>query len=407
MTAVAEAEAELLTPTVRRSLRRALFWVLGAVVVLGVGFVILVLQRAAEGPANVLDPEAAAPHGARAVAQVLGAQGVEVVISHSLDDTAEAVDGREATILLHDRYGDLEEGQLQRLLGLSDRLVVLAPGFLEAEVLAPAVAHAGALVTTPITLTAECDDPTAARSGLIRVDGAGYRIVDGSAEAVGCFPGEDDSAFALVETTTGGTRVAVLGTAEILRNDLVTEAGNAALALGLLGEDPLLVWYEPGIDDLRGELPPTLQELTGPWVTPLAILLVLVAIAAGVWQGRRFGPLVVERLPVEVRARETMEGRARLYARGDARRHALDALRSGAVARLADRLGLPRSAGVDELVLALQSLTGRDRSAIEDLLRSGDPATDALLLQYSDALRLLEDEVARLTGAAALRKEER
>ena len=65
------------------------------------------------------------------------------------------------------------------------------------------------------------------------------------------------------------------------------------------------------------------------------ILLLLVFLAAAFWRGRRLGPLVVENLPVVVRASETMEGRARLYQKSSARLHALDALRIGAIQRLA------------------------------------------------------------------------
>ena len=70
-------------------------------------------------------------------------------------------------------------------------------------------------------------------------------------------------------------------------------------------------------------------------------MLVLVALGAVFWRSRRVGPLVVENLPVVVRASETMEGRARLYERSNSRLHALDALRVGTVARLARTCGLP------------------------------------------------------------------
>jgi len=391
-----EDEIELLTPTVRRSVRRALFWILGVVIVLGVGFVIMVLERAGQGPTDVLDPEAATPQGARAVVEVLRGQGVEVMLSSSLDATAAAIGpDSNATILLNDKDAVLEPEQLERLLTLAPRLIVLNPGFTELETLAPDVANAGSLVLAVTTLGAECADETATRAETLRGEGEGYRIIDGASGAVGCFPGDVAEVYGLVETVTGDTRVAVLGPTGILRNDTITEGGNAALSLGLLGEAPLLVWYEPGVDDLRAaDRVPTIAELSGPWVTPLALLVVVVVVGAAFWQGRRFGPLVIERLPVEVRARETLEGRARLYARGDARAHALDALRIGTIGRLADRIGLSRSASADELVAALAALTGRDRGALDRLLVHGVPGSDAELLAYSDELRLLEDEVA-------------
>lgn len=401
VTASAEIEDEILTPTVRRSLRKLLFWIITVVVVLGVGIVIMLIERAADGGGALLDPDSAAPQGARAVVEVLRDQGVEVVRSSSLEETGRLLAGREGTVLLRDAEIVLDEEQLGDLLALSSHLVVLNPGLLQADALAPGVARAGSLSSTATTLTADCVDPLAERAGTVRVDGTGLRILDEAGDMIGCFPAENADAVALVRATTDGTLVDLLGPEELLRNDRIVQEGNAALALGLLGEDALLVWYEPGIDDLRaGALPPTMEELGAAWTTPLAILIVLLIIVAGFWQGRRFGPLVVERLPVEVRARETMEGRARLYARSDARGHALDAIRIGTSGRLAERLGLPRSSGPAELVAAVVALTGRPRDGVEALLRQADPVNDAQLAELSDELRLLEEEVARLTGAA-------
>ena len=160
----------------------------------------------------------------------------------------------------------------------------------------------------------------------------------------------------------------------------------------------------PGVDDLRaGEELPSILDLTATWVTPLAILALLVTIAAGVWRGRRFGPLVRERLPVIVRSSETMEGRARLYERANARLHALDALRMAALGRLAARVGLSRTASVDEIVAAVAALTGRSRSELGDLLVGALPNSDAELLRLSDELSRLEHDVARVTGAPPTR----
>ncbi len=62
-------------------------------------------------------------------------------------------------------------------------------------------------------------------------------------------------------------------------------------------------------------------------------------IAAAFWRGRRFGPLVVENLPVTVRASETMLGRARLYekSRAQAARAGRPAGRRGPADREAGR----------------------------------------------------------------------
>lgn len=385
-------EEAFVTPTVRRGLSRALFWIVAVTVVLGVGVVVLVLERATSGTGPALDPESPAPAGALAVAEVLRGEGVDVELLGSLRDLEAAADDDAATVLLHDRNGILDVDQLERVLATGSRIVVLEPGRSELDVLAPGVSTAGGAIPDS-AVAAECPLPVAERAGEIRAGGFGYRIVDDEA-ATGCFPGDDD-AVALVETRTAGTDVAILGPGAVLSNDRVDEAGNAALALGLLGAHPTLLWYEPGVDDARdGENAPTLAELTPPWVTPLAVLALLVLLAAGVWRGRRFGPLVVEALPVTVRARETMEGRARLYGRAAARGHSLDALRIGAVGRIASRLGLPRSASVDDVVAAAAALTGRDRRDVERILVAAEPATDAELVDLSDELSRLETQIA-------------
>jgi precorrin-3B methylase len=106
---------------------------------------------------------------------------------------------------------------------------------------------------------------------------------------------------------------------------------------------------------------------------------------------------VAENLPVTVRASETMEGRARLYARGDARLHAIDALRIGAITRLAARLGLPGTAGLDEVVPAVAAITSLSSAQVGSILVGAVPGNDAELVTLSDQLRDLERRATRAT----------
>jgi hypothetical protein len=129
------------------------------------------------------------------------------------------------------------------------------------------------------------------------------------------------------------------------------------------------------------------------------LLLVLVAVAAGVWRGRRLGPLVVERMPVVVRAAETTEGRARLYARTRDRTHALDTLRVAALRRIGRRLGLPGGAHVDEVVRRAAHATGRSDAAVGAVLVGGPTPDDRALVDGAAALDELERAVRAATGA--------
>jgi hypothetical protein len=129
--------------------------------------------------------------------------------------------------------------------------------------------------------------------------------------------------------------------------------------------------------------------------TPVMLLLTATAVAAMVWRGRRLGPLVVERMPVVVRASETTEGRARLYERSGQRRHALDQLRIGALGRLARLAGLSSTSSVDEVVDRVASLLQADPRGLRHVLVDADPADDAELVRLSDSLLDLEGAVAR------------
>ncbi|GDY74619.1 hypothetical protein SAV31267_041040 [Streptomyces avermitilis] len=74
--------------------------------------------------------------------------------------------------------------------------------------------------------------------------------------------------------------------------------------------------------------------LPSGWLWGTLQLFIAAALAA-LWRARRLGPLVPERLPVAIRASETVEGRARLYRKANARDRAAAALRSTTRTRLA------------------------------------------------------------------------
>jgi hypothetical protein len=124
-------------------------------------------------------------------------------------------------------------------------------------------------------------------------------------------------------------------------------------------------------------------------------LLSFLFVAAAVWRGRRLGPLVIENLPVTVRASETMLGRARLYEVSSSRLRALDALRIGTIARLATACGLGPTASVDEVVGTVAALLDAPVGETARILVGAVPATDRELVRLSDELRELESAVGR------------
>lgn len=389
MSVIEADRQEIQTPRVRTVAKRAVLWV----VLFVVGVVVFVVGTAMFGSNSGGPPLSAsnpAPAGAMALAEVLRQQGVDVTETSSLAETRDAVSSFDDTTLLivdFDRY--LTEQQVERAAELAEHVVVVAPSFDHLDRLAPQVAHAG-YAEGPFD--ADCSLTAVQKAGEISGNGTGYRLI-GEANAELCL-GSGDDVFSLIQLDRRDSRLTILGTADSLSNGSIAHDGNAALALNLLGEHENLVWYLPSVQDLAETGPPSPAELTPPWVNPATQLLLLSVLAAALWRGRRLGPLIIENLPVVVRASETMLGRARLYQKGSARLRALDALRVGTVERLATSCGLPRVASVDDVVLAVIANTGMAPAEVRRILIDGVPTSDLQLVSMSDELLTLEHTVA-------------
>ncbi|MEY2847946.1 MAG: hypothetical protein RI885_611 [Actinomycetota bacterium] len=393
----------VVTPTVRASLRSARFWVVAVVLLLALAVGLSLITGVASS-SEPLDPESAAPEGAGAVVEVLRQQGVSVVVTESLADTrAAASDPATTTVLVHDPDAFLGDEGWSALPEIAGSLVLLAPDFEVLDELAPGVLSAGSPdddVLEAGSGDGGCDVVAARRAVTVSPGGDSYRVdPDVAPGAATCLRSDSegaDDAFSLVRVDGGTASVTVLGATDALTNQVITEEGNAALALGVLGQTETLVWYRPGILDSPDVVDPS--EYTPAWLTPSILLLTLAVIAAAVWRGRRFGPLIVENLPVVVRSSETMEGRARLYQRGSARLRAIDALRVGTLSRVAARCGLPSTASVDEVIAAVATVVGAEVGVIRSLLLDDLPRGDADLTRLSAQLADLETEVARKAG---------
>jgi hypothetical protein len=325
---------------------------------------------------------------------VLRDQGVDVEPATTLAEVR-AVDSDPAatTLLLYDAYLVLGEDQHRELLRLADRVVVLDAVDTELDVFAPGVIYDSNGFGQ--TFRADCDLPAAQKAETVAGSPYLYDIDEADNDVTGCFE-TGDGLHAVVDTRTSGADVTIVGISQVFTNSRILDAGNAAFALNLVGEHETLIWYRPDLSELDSGEIPTAVGLTPPWVTPLILLVLLFGLAAAIWRGRRLGALVTERLPVVVRANETMEGRARLYERAGSREHALDSLRIGAISRLAKLSGLPRRATFDEVIDAVAALTGRSRDDLSALLVDRIPGSDGDLVELSDDLLLLEAELTRI-----------
>lgn len=379
MTATA---APALSPGIGQVFRRARFWIVVGLVVLLLVVVQLVSTASGRLTAT-FDPAGSTPAGGKALAQVLRQQGVAVTVVTSLA----AAERSSGTLLVDDGDGLLTRDTWRTLSSGRARLVVASPAFAALQQLAPGLRQAGR--PDARTVQPGCDLGLARRAGAMSLEG-----VRSSLRGTGgvlCFT--DSSGAGQVATLrTDGTRVVLLADRTAFTNEHIDQAGNAAVALNVLGATDSLTWYVPNALDFGGG-DRTLQDLTPPWVTPVSALLLLAGLAAALWRGRRLGPVVIERLPVSVRSRETVEGRARLYERGRAHLRAADSLRIGAIGRMAPLLGLSASASVEEVAVAAARLTGTHRDRLSALLLTDEPQSDRDLMRISDDLARLEAAV--------------
>lgn len=366
-----------------RRLRALGGWVVVAALVLVATFV--AIQVAVQMPSDRggLDPEGVGDTGAGALAEILRDQGIEVDVFRSRGDARAALrDGD--TLVMTNPYTLTDEG-LAELIAPADRVVFLSAGTHLLDVLeigsnAPA---------DPAPVAAQCDAREFSEVGTIRPD----RLFQPADGVEGCF-GTDAAAAVLVQETDGTERAVVEGS-RLFSNAYLAEDGNAALAIALLGQSDRIVWYVPsfGDTDIEGEAPDSLGSLTPAWVTPAILLLLLAGLAAALWRGQRFGPLVAETLPVTVRASETMLGRARLTAKAGDAAHAAEALRDGAGRRLARRLGLAVTASADEIADAAADRLRVPRGSLQVLLAGPLPADDAALVELARRLDELETAI--------------
>ncbi|GLW96006.1 DUF4350 domain-containing protein [Microtetraspora sp. NBRC 16547] len=333
-----------------------------------------------------LDPGDSSDVGAQALAELLGRRGVTVVRVESVFALLAAA-GPDSQLLITDT-GFLTDYDARRIAGSGrDRLIVGAVRHL--DILAKGVLakeHVRARSREP-----RCDLRQAARAGSAYLGGASFTAPAGS---TGCYPAAGRPT--LVRYALDGGTVTVAGDGSFMTNLRLAEDGNAALAMNLAGARPRLIWLATPKAGDSGLAGPEGRSLGDFIPAGVGWAIVQLAVAVGVvalWRGRRLGPVVAERLPVVVRASETVEGRGRLYRARRARDRAALALRGAAIDRLAPRLGLPPTASPEEVVAAAAARTGRDAPEVRSALYGPAPVDDGALVALAGYLDTLERQV--------------
>lgn len=348
-----------------------------------------------DGP---LEPDAPTPQGARAVVTVLEERGTEVTVRRHTEDAAQALrDG--GTVAVTAPKG-LNGAQLDALSTALDdapdsaRLVLVAPDMITLGYLGTGISVAGSQRTEAVLdAGGECRDAAfAARQ--VQVQGRDSRfgaatLYHGGQEGV-CFASDPEQGLVAVDGS-----LVVLGSADLLANETIANADNSAVALNALGHADSLTWYVPSATDPMASASSTLLTHLPRWVFPVAAWAVLLAGLAVLAASRRLGPVVVEPLPVTVRAQELVLGRARLMHRAGTRDAAAASLRAATAARLADRVGVRRNGTLRELVAALAEHVTADEAALMRLLGPAPIASDQELVRLSHDLDRLEKEIER------------
>ncbi|WP_424756459.1 DUF4350 domain-containing protein [Mycobacterium sp.] len=365
--------------------RRSWRWVLPALVAI-CAVAAIGTYLTAPRPGGQMDPESTGPEGAHALIALLRDHGVTVVVANSVDDAVNAA-GPGTLLLFAQTQRVSTEELLKRLADAPGDLLLVEPTAHARAALAPGIRSGGASTsdTKPDCALREADQAGTADFGPSNT----FRAV-GDRTVSSCYGG------ALVRYRDGDRTVTVVGSTDFLTYGSLLRAGNAALAMNLAGQRPRLVWYAPqhieGGSSGKGKIFDLIPDNVSWMVAQLWLTVALIAL----WKGRRIGPLVAEKLPVVVRASETVEGRGRLYRSRRARDRAAQALRSAALQRVLPRLGLGVDTPPPAVILAIAQHGRSDPESLWHILFGPPPATDADLIRLTHALDDIERQVTHL-----------
>lgn len=336
------------------------------------------------------------PHanGTMALAELLRHEGIDVDSPTTMAELVEGA-GPGTTIALVNA-SLLSKADRQRLASLGADITVVGTRYQDLDGLfVPTQASpvpAGASIPAGTGLDAQCTDPDAVAAGSLDGTDSSIALPEG-ANGLGCFPVSESArlyAYAAVERDNG-TTVRLIADPDMLTNDRLTTAGNAALAIRALGHHEHVLWADGAA--LTGSTSVWDNVSRPPWLLPFLFQATVVVTILAVVQGRRTGRLVEENLPVIVHATETTRGRGRLYRRAHDLERCATALRAGTGLRLGRRLGVPASSDSAVLVDAVSTASGLPAHAVQELLCGPAPANAQALTVLAVQLDRLESEV--------------
>lgn len=394
-------------------------WI-GALVLVVAVLAVAFISSSRRNDAVAFDARSSAPDGYKALAILLRRQGARVDSAPpaSLVDSSSAP--RSAVVVADPDL--LTAPEHRALLELADAgaLVVLgAPRRIDdaddADELDDMSAGgfgsvpASVLADTPAFPTDQGSCDIVRLTGLGAIDTAFALPVEPGrmgSEARRCY-GDIQGAF-VVESRQGAGSVITLGSPYLWTNARLQpdkENGgepldNAAMALRLLG--PTDSGATP--DDITFiDAVPTAGVAPNGTRSPLDLMptgvklalaqLVAAFILYAWWRARRLGPVVTEKMPVEIAGSELIVAVGDLLRRKGTPQRAADVLRADARRDLSRRLGVPLDAPPGALIAVVSQRCGRDPDHVAAVLSDAALTSPEALLRLADALSDIRQEV--------------
>lgn len=374
----------VVAPPLRQRLRGARWVVLALLVI--VGLALLTTYLTTPTPGGRMEATSTSADGARALVTLVREQGVDVVEAPDIA-AVEAAAGPDTLIVVVQTYFLVDEDILQRLAALPGNRLVVQPISRTREALAPEIERSGS--TTYGDDAPGCDLREATRAGTVQFGISDAYEAAGDVAVTRCYGG------ALVRYTDDGRVITVVGSADFMTNGGLLKQGNAALAMNLVGTNPRVIWYAPQHLEGESDGAASIFDLIPDRVNWIVWQFGLVVVLLAFWKGRRVGPLVAEKIPVVVRASETVEGLGRLYRSTRSRDRAADALRTATLQRMVPRLGLGRGADSTAIVQSVAERCGLPPQQVAHTLFGPPPADDSHLVNLARELDNLERQVAQ------------
>ncbi len=374
--------------------RRAWFqWVVGVgfTVLLVTSLVLLLLSQSSTGSKH--DPRNMGPEGSAALVALIRQDGVRVT-TH-LDRHVPGV-GPDTTVVLT-AGNNLQRAQFDQLLRVAPTRIILA-GFSAGDLSRLGLPLRGYFGNSTGLLEPGCEFAPARKAGTIENPGTLYALTGATSTPVkqhSCYAADAAAGgHAYLQFNVAGVEVAVVSggfsNRSLSGRGSALPKGNAAFMMMLFGQDRTLVWWVVPQPEREGGA----QETTPPGVLPDGIVWFLVALLAllvvvAVWRGRRLGPILTERLPVVIRAAETVEGHGRMYHRLRAYDQAAQHLRAGALTRLGRRFGTNDPARLADIIAENAGIPSATAHAA---LTGPPPGTEIDLIELKQLLHRIEQE---------------